>query len=392
MFRTVFFVTALLAVPAAAQVAQGPKNVPEFQPAFENQTRAPEIRDGAAVQSETLATGLAHPWGVEVLPDGGYLVTERVGRLSLIGADGSVTRVRGVPDVVAERQGGLLDVALAEDFATSRRIYLTYAKKIGLRSNATAAATALLSEDGARLTDVRDIFVQTPASRNPMHFGSRIVLDGPYAYVTTGEHSSRDERVLAQDLRTTYGKVVRITLDGGVPDDNPFVGQPDALGEIWAYGLRNPQGADLHPDTGELWTLEHGPKGGDELNRIVPGANYGWPIVSYGENYNGNPVGSGQSSATGLTEPRYYWDPVIAPGGFAFYDGDMFDGWQGDVLAGSLNPGGLVRLKLEGDRVTGEARYLGNLGRIRDVEVDRDGALLLLVDAPNGALVRVTPR
>jgi glucose/arabinose dehydrogenase len=289
-----------------------------------------------------------------------------------------------VPNVVADRQGGLLDVALAEDFETSRRIYLTYAKPLGGRRNATAAATGVLSNDFSRLTDLRDIFVQTPPSRNPMHFGSRIVLDGTHAFITTGEHSSEAERVLAQDLRSTYGKVVRITLEGGIPRSNPFVDQSGALGEVWAYGLRNPQGADLHPRTGALWTLEHGPKGGDELNQIEKGANYGWPIVSYGENYSGSPVGTGQSSAPGMTEPRYYWDPVIAPGGFAVYDGD--------VIAGSLTPGGIVRLKLRGDRVTGEARYLGGLGRIRDVEIDRDGALLLLVDSPDGSVVRVTPK
>ncbi len=385
------FAICLSVMPALAQVDQGPKNVPEFSPAFAAQTRAPEIKDGTRLATQVVATGLANPWGIEVLPDGGYLVTERPGHLSIVGADGSVTRVAGVPKVVAQRQGGMLDVALAEDFATSRRIYLTYAKPIGLRSNATAAATAVLSEDGTKLTDLRDIFVQTPASRNPMHFGSRIVLDGDYAYITTGEHSSEAERVLAQDLRTTYGKVVRITLDGGVPADNPFTGQSDTLGEIYSYGHRNPQGAALHPETGALWTLEHGPAGGDELNRIVPGANYGWPIVSYGENYSGTPVGTGRSSAPGLVEPRYYWDPVIAPGGFKFYKGDLFAGWQGDVIAGSLNPGGLVRLTLEGETVTGEARYLGNIGRVRDVEIDRDGALLIIIDAPQGSVIRVTP-
>lgn len=383
--------SVFLSAPVVAQVAQGAKNVPEFSPAFKNQTRAPEIRSEVKLEVSQVATGLAHPWGIEVLPDGSYLVTERVGRLSLVGRDGRVQRITGVPQVLAQRQGGMLDVAVAEDFSTTRRIYLTYAKPLNGRRNATAAATAVLSEDGTRLTDLRDIFVQTPPSRSPMHFGSRIVLDGDYAYITTGEHSSEAERVLAQDLRSTYGKVVRIRLDGGIPQGNPFRGQADALGEIYSYGHRNPQGADLHPRTGDLWTLEHGPKGGDELNQIEAGANYGWPVVSYGENYSGSPVGSGSASAAGMTEPRYYWDPVIAPGGFAFYDGDLFDGWQGDIVAGSLNPGGIVRLSLRGNKVTGEARYLGELGRIRDVEIDRDGALLLLIDAPQGALVRVTP-
>ena len=390
-FRSACCIALLAAQPGWAEVSQGPKNVPEFSPAFTNQTRAPEIRDGTRLATEVVATGLAHPWGIAVLPEGGYLVTERVGRLSVVGADGSIAPVDGGPKVLAKGQGGLLDVALAEDFETSRRIYLTYAKPVGFLGSATAAATGVLSADGTELSGLRDIFVQTPSSRTPAHFGSRIVLNGDNAFITVGEHSSENDRVLAQDLRATFGKVVRITLEGGVPSDNPFVGQPDALGEIYSFGHRNPQGADLHPETGELWTLEHGPKGGDELNLIAPGSNYGWPIVSYGENYSGSPIGTGRSSAPGLVEPRYYWDPVIAPGGFAFYDGTLFDGWQGDVIAGSLNPGGIVRLTLDGDRVTGEARYLGELGRVRDVEIDRDGALVILIDDPQGSVIRVKP-
>jgi glucose/arabinose dehydrogenase len=195
--------------------------------------------------------------------------------------------------------------------------------------------------------------------------------------------------VLAQDLRTTYGKVLKITLDGAAAPGNPFIGQADADPRIFSYGHRNPQGADLHPGTGDLWTMEHGPRGGDELNRIEAGENYGWPIVSYGENYSGAPVGTGRTSAPGVTEPRYYWDPVIAPGGFAFYDGDLFE-WEGDVIASSLNPGGIVRLKLDGNTVTGEARYLPDLGRVRDIEIDRDGAILVVND--DGNLLRITPR
>ena len=379
-----------LSGPAFAEVDQGPPNVPEFTPAFENQTRAPEIAEPVRLRTEVLAAGLVHPWGVAPLPGGGYLVSERVGRLQLVGADGSVTEVGGAPDVVARGQGGLLDVALAPDFESSRRIYMTYSKPQGLRQMATAAATGVLTADMTRLEDLRDIFVQTPPSTSALHFGSRIVLDGDNAFITVGEHSTEAERVLAQDLKTTYGKVVRVTVDGGIPGDNPFRGQSGALAEVWSYGHRNPQGAALHPETGDLWTLEHGPAGGDELNLIRPGANYGWPIVSYGENYGGAPVGTGKSSAPGIVEPRYYWDPVIAPGGFAFYDGAMFD-WQGDVVAGSLNPGGVVRLTLDGDTVTGEARYLGELGRVRDVDIDLDGALLILIDDPDGALIRVTP-
>lgn len=392
LFRLITALVAAGAAPAlAAPVDQGPKNVPEFAPAFENQTRAPAMKSGVDVSVTTVADGLEHPWGVEVLPEGGYLVTERPGRLRVIAPDGSVgAPVKGVPEVFARKQGGLLDVALAQDFAASRVIYLTYAKPMGRGTSATAAARGVLSADMRTLSNVQEIFVQSPPSPSPMHYGSRIVLDDDFVYITTGEHSSKQERVYAQDLDKTYGKVVRVTLDGSIPQDNPFAGRAGADGTIWSYGHRNIQGADLHPETGEFWTLEHGPKGGDELNLISPGANYGWPVVSYGEQYNGRPIGSGEPRAEGMAEPRYYWDPVIAPGGFAFYDGEMFADWRGDVLASSLNPGGLVRLELDGDRITGEERLLRDLGRVRDVEIDADGAILLLTDKRNGALVRVT--
>ena len=381
-----------LAAPAFAQpVEQGPKNVPSFEPAFENQTRAPAVQTEASLSVESLVGGLEHPWGIEVLPEGGYLVTERSGALRMVSADGTLGEpIEGVPDVLNEGQGGLLDVALSADFADSRVVYLSYAKPMPDGMNATAAARGVLSEDGTSLTDVQDIFVQDPPARPAMHFGSRIVVDGDVVYVTTGEHSSPETRVFAQDLDKTYGKVVRITPEGDVPDGNPFADQEGAKPEIWTLGHRNVQGAALRPETGELWTLEHGPAGGDELNVIEAGSNYGWPEVSYGQNYGGSPVGTGEHSAEGFVEPRYYWDPVIAPGGFAFYEGEMFPDWQDDVLAASLNPGGLVRLELDGDTVTGEERLVTDRGRIRDVEIDADGAVLLLVDAPDGEILRVS--
>ncbi len=388
MTRYAAMLWIVFAVPGQAEVAQGPANAPHFEPAFENQTRAPEIGETLELRTEIVAGGLEHPWGVEPLPGGGYLVTERVGRLQYVSDQGEVRQMSGVPSVLAKRQGGLLDVALAPDFDTSRRIYLTYAKRRGWLKTATAVATAVVSDDFSDLLELRDIFIQSPASSTAMHFGSRVLIRDQEVFVTLGEHSTPTERVLAQDLRTTYGKVVRISPEGGAPPDNPFAGQRDAMAEIWSYGHRNPQGAAFHPVTRALWTLEHGPAGGDELNLIEPGGNYGWPMVSYGVNYSGTPVGTGRSSAEGVIEPRYYWDPVIAPGGFVFYDGAMFD-WQGDVVAGSLNPGGIVRLRMNGDRVAGEARYLEDLGRVRDVDIDHDGALLILIDDSDGALIRV---
>ena len=291
--------------------------------------------------------------------------------------------------MLAEGQGGLLDVATGPDFATDRRIWLTYAKPLGAGLSATAAARGVLAADLSEVTGAEDIFVQEPPSPTPIQYGSRIVFDtAGRAFITTGEHASMRERALAQDLATTYGKVIRLWPDGTVPEDNPFVGR-EGLDAIWSYGHRNPQGAAIEPGTGRLWTVEHGPRGGDELNTPGPGANYGWPVVSYGVNYDGSAVGEGLARKPGMEEPRYFWDPVIAPSGMVFYDGAMFPEWQGDLLIGSLNPGGLVRLEIDGDRVTGEERLLAGIGRVRDIELAPDGALILAIDAPGTPLMRV---
>ena len=391
----VAFAVILAATAAAGQpVEQGPPNVAEFAPAFPEQTRAPASDSGVELQAETLAAPLERPWAIAVLPDGGYLVTERPGRLRHVAEDGTISEpIEGVPEVVARRQGGLLDVTLSPDFASDRTIYLTYSKPVGDGRSATAAARARLSEDMRELTEVTDIFVQEPPAPEPMHYGSRIVIDGAIAWITTGERYTEENRQKAQDLDATYGKVVRIHTDGSVPEDNPFVGQEGAIDSIWSLGHRNIQAADLR-EPGDLWIVEHGPQGGDELNNPKAGGNYGWPAVVYGENYDGTPVGSGEAhhEPKGFVPPRYYWDPVIAPSGMIFYDGEMFSDWQGDVLIGSLEPGALVRLQLDGDTVTAEERLLQNQGRIRDVVQDRDGALLLLIDSAAGALLRVTPK
>lgn len=394
---TTLLIGGTIAIPACAEqhsepVAQGPKNVPEFSPAWPNQTRAPALDSGMTLAVERVAEGLANPWGIDVLPDGAYLVTERPGRLRVVSTDGTVQPpIEGLPEIFARDQGGLLDVVLADDFEQSGTIFFSYSKPMADGLSATAAARATLSDDRSRLENVEDIFVQDPPSPTPKHYGSRIVQDGDVVYVTMGEHSSMAERVYAQDLDKTYGKVVRVGLDGSVPQDNPFADQADAKPEIWTLGHRNVQGAAMRPETGELWTLEHGPAGGDELNRIEAGANYGWPEVSYGEQYSGPPIGTGEPRAEGFVEPQYYWDPVIAPGGFLFYEGEMFADWTGDVLASSLSPGGLVRLTLDGDRISGEERFITDQGRIRDVAIDDDGAILVLVDDANGSVLRLTP-
>lgn len=383
--RLLALVLIALSSPLVAQNA-------DFDPAFAEQTRAPALGE-TNVAVQTMVKGLDTPWGIAPLPGDQWLVTERTGSLRRVDAAGRVSApIAGVPQVDARRQGGLLDVMTAPDFAQTRRVWLTYAKRVS-GGTVTAAATGVLTDDLSRLEEVRDIFLQDPPSPTPMHYGSRIVLapDGQSVFITTGEHSSNRERVLAQDNTTTYGKVIRVEALTGAPiASNPFVGR-EGIDTIWSYGHRNPQGAAIGPD-GALWTVEHGPRGGDELNRPEPGRNYGWPVISYGINYNGSDVGQGIAVRDGMEQPVYYWDPVIAPGGMAFYDGDLFD-WDGDVLIGGLVAGAVVRLKMHGGRVVGEERVAEGIGRVRDVEVAADGSVLALIDAPApfGSVVRLTP-
>jgi glucose/arabinose dehydrogenase len=345
-----------------------------------------------SIRVETVADGLEHPWGIEILPDGRMLVTERPGRLRIVAPDGTLSEpITGVPDVDARGQGGLLDVALDPDFQANRLIYMSYAEP-GDGGNSTAVARAVLSEDGTSLTDLQVVFSQKPKLPSDKHFGSRLVFDGKgHLFVTLGERFEAGFREQAQDLGSHLGKIVRIRPDGGVPDDNPFVGQAGALPEIWSYGHRNVQAAALHPQTGQLWEIEHGPQGGDEVNIAEPGANYGWPVVSHGVNYDGTPVGTGRQRQEGMVDPLYSWTPVIAPSGMIFYAGAAFPEWRGDLFVGGLQATSLVRLKLEGGRVAHEERLLEDLGqRIRDVAQGLDGALYLLTDKENGEVLRLS--
>jgi aldose sugar dehydrogenase len=342
-----------------------------------------------ALRVETVARGLEHPWGLVFLPDGRLLVTERPGRLRSVDQDGRLSEpFADVPPVQARGQGGLLDVALDPRFAENRLVYLAYAEPGEGRTAGTAVARGRLGE--GRLEDVRVIYQQQPKVEGANHFGSRLIFarDGTL-FVTQGERF--DYRDQAQDLSSGLGKLVRINPDGSVPRDNPFVGRAGARPEIWSYGHRNIQSAGLHPHTGQLWTVEHGARGGDELNRPEAGKNYGWPVISYGVHYSGAKIGEGPAKP-GMEQPVYYWDPVIAPSGMTFYTGEAFPGWQGSLLIGSLRPGLLVRLTLADGRVTGEERYLGDLGeRIRDVRQGPDGRLYLLTDSRDGRILRVLP-
>jgi glucose/arabinose dehydrogenase len=373
-------------------VAQGPANAP-FTPAFAEQARALEQRSGVDIASQQVASGLDHPWAIAFLPDGRMLVTERAGRLRLITAAGDVSApIAGLPEVDARGQGGLLDVAVGPTFATDRLIYWSYSESRGVLGNGTNVARGRLSDDGARVESVQVIFRQLPSWRSRGHFGSRLVFDNQgRLFVTLGDRQGDMSRHLAQDLDNYLGKVVRINVDGSVPQDNPFVGRRDARPEIWSLGHRNVQGAALHPGTGVLWTIEHGARGGDELNATRAGLNYGWPVISYGIEYDGDPIGEGIAVREGLEQPIYYWDPVIAPGAMMFYGGDLFP-WRGDVLIAGLRTRALVRLELDGERVVGEERFELGIGRIRDVVEAPDGALWVVTDEDNGGLFRLTPR
>ncbi len=342
-----------------------------------------------AIRLVTVASGLEHPWGMAFLPDGRALVTERPGRLRIVTLDGTVgPALGGVPAVDAVGQGGLLDVALDPDFAANRLVYLSYAEPRN-GGNGTAVARGRL-EDG-RLADVQVIFRQQPTVTGGHHFGSRLVFArDDRLFVTLGERNS--ERARAQSLDTHLGKVVRIERDGRVPADNPFVGRPGALPEIWSYGHRNLQGAALHPGTGELWTIEHGPKGGDELNRTRPGLNFGWPKVSYGVEYSGAKI-SDSPTAPGIEPPVHYWVPSIATSGLTFYTGDRFPQWQGNAFVGGLKSGAVSRLEFDGDRVVHEEVLLREVvdDRVRDVEQGPDGFIYLLTDEAEGRLLRMEP-
>ena len=337
------------------------------------------------VRADTVARGLEHAWGIEFLPDGRMLVTERPGRLRIVSTSGQVSApLAGVPAVYAQGQGGMLDVALHPDFSRNRLVYLSYSEPDGAGLAGTAVARGRLGDAG--LEDVQVIWRMVPKTRGGSHFGSRLVFarDGKL-FVTTGD---RHERPRVQDLRSSIGKVLRIDSDGTIPKDNPFVGREGALPEIWSYGHRNAQAAALHPETGDLWTVEHGARGGDELNRPQPGRNYGWPIITYGRDYSGVSIGEGREKV-GMEQPVYWWDPVIAPSGMTFYTGDAFAGWKNSVLVGGMRSG-LVRLVLREGGVTQEERYLPGL-RVRDVKQGPDGFLYLAIDAPSGAIVRVRP-
>ncbi len=369
------------------------RNVPNQEPTFPEQTRACGITSETAFDVVVVTKGLDKPWAVEPLPNGDLLVTEKPGNMRIVSASGQVGEpISGVPKVVSRGQGGLLDVALSPNFASDNTIYWSFSEPRDGNKNATSVAKGVLSQDRRSLSNVKVIFQAKPAYDGGLHFGSRLAF-GPdgMLYVTLGERSDKEMRPQAQHMDSHMGKVLRITPEGQPAPDNPFLNQQGVLPEIWTIGHRNVQ-ASAFDSEGNLWVVDHGPQGGDEVNKLQAGKNYGWPVVTYGEEYSGQSIPS-VTTKEGFEDPIYYWDPVIAPSGAQFYTGNAFPEWQGNLFVGSLKDQRLVRLKLEGNRVTGEEHLLTDRKqRVRDVRQDAEGNLFIVTDQQNGELWKITPK
>ena len=404
--RTPILVSVLVSCVSINVLAQEggvdprPPNATGQKPAFPGQTRAPERKSNVAFDVVTVAEGLQFPWGLAFLPGGKFLVTEKQpGRLRIVGADGKLSEpVTGLPPVAARGQGGLLDVSRDPAFATNHLIYWSYSEPRDGGVNNTAVARGRLVEEAApRVDDVQVIFHQEPSLNSQLHFGGRLVWgrDGTL-FITLGERSITEGRMQAQRMDGLLGKIVRINSDGTIPKDNPFVGKEGVRPEIWSFGHRNVEAATANPTTGELWEVEHGTRGGDEINISRKGKDYGWPTIAYGIEYRGEPITGGITAKEGMEQPLYYWDPVIAPSGMTFYTGDLFPAWKGDLFIGGLASTNLVRLTIKGDRVVDEERLLKDLQpkpeRIRDVRQGPDGALYLLTDSQTGRLLKLVPK
>jgi aldose sugar dehydrogenase len=375
-------------------VKTGTPNVPEFQPAFPGQTRAPEMKSCASLQVTEIASGFSHPWAIAFLPDGRLLVTEKpTGALYIVTQDGKISLpVAGLPSVDGRGQGGLLDVELGPDYAESGLIYWTYYEPRSGGNGLAVARARLVEGPEPHVSGVQIIFRMQPTLESTAHAGGRLVFtpDGKL-FVTLGERAVIAGRMQAQKLDSHFGKIVRINPDGSVPADNPYIGREGARPEIWTSGHRNILAAALDGQR-RLWIAEMGPRGGDELNLIEPGKDYGWPTIGYGEDYSGEPMHD-SPQAPGMEQPVYYWDPVIAPSGMTIYSGDLFPEWRTNFLIGSLSTHSLVRLVVKDNRVVGEERLLTELdARIREVMQGPEGALYLLTDEPDGRVLKVTPR
>ncbi len=382
--------TAATTAAAAAPVVQGPPNVPEFRPAFAGQTRAAAVTTKTPIVVTEIVAGLKQPWGLAFLSDGRMLVTEKAaGSIRIVKPDGGMSpAITGLPIANVEGQMGMMGLAIPGD----GWVYWSYSEPRDGGNGLAVARGHVIDGPAPRMVDVAVIFRMLPTLASSMHAGGRIVAarDGSL-FITLGERSVLEGRLQAQKLDSDFGKIVRINRDGSVPKNNPFVGKPGARPEIWTSGHRNVLAAALD-SRGRLWETEMGPKGGDELNLVMKGKDYGWPTIGYGEEYSGKPVGAGITKAPGMEQPVYYWDPVIAPSGMAIYSGKLVPEWRDNVFIGGLGPKTLVRLVLKNDRVVAEERLLKDRkDRIRDVVEGPDGALWLLTDADDGKLLRVAP-
>jgi aldose sugar dehydrogenase len=357
-----------------------------YAPAFAGQTRIAGIKTSTAFRANVITSSLVNPWGIKSLPNGKLLITEKAGRMRIVTTAGNVSEpITGVPAVNAAGQGGLLGLCLDPDFATNRMIYWSFSEP----GNLTAIAKGKLSDDERALEGVTVIYRATPAYAGALHYGGRVVFDREgNLLVSTGERSDLETRPQAQSLNSGLGKIIRITRNGQAAAGNPFTGQAGTRAELYAYGVRNPQGLAIHPETGDIWESEHGPRGGDEINRIRAGVNYGWPTITYGIEYSGQKVGEGIQKKDGMEQPVYYWDPVVSPSGMTFYSGDRIAEWKNNLFIGCLSGMHIVRLAIENNRVVGEERLLASESqRFRDITQGSDGALYAITDG--GRLYRI---
>jgi aldose sugar dehydrogenase len=391
---SLLFVAGIASIAFAAPVPTGAPNVPEFKPAFPGQTRAPEVKTATPLKVTTIASGFNKPWALAFLPDGRFLVTEKpTGRIYVVTREGAKSApVEGLPKVDGRDQGGILDVEVAPDFATSKLIYWTYSEPRTGGNGLAVARGKLVETPALKIDGLEIVFRMQPTLESTKHSGGRLVFaPDSTLFVTLGERSIRAGRVQAQDLASHFGKIVRIRPGRPLPADNPFIAREGARPEIWSSGHRNILSAALD-EKNRLWEVEMGPQGGDELNLVERGKDYGWPTIGYGEDYGGARMHE-RTQAPGMEQPVYYWDPVIAPSGMAIYRGSLFPEWKGNFFVGGLAGQALVRLVMKDDRVAGEERLLTDMkARFREVAEGPDGALYLLTDETNGRLLRVAPR
>ncbi len=361
----------------------------KYKPAFQGQTRIAGVKTKTPYQVTEITGKLDRPWDITLLPDGRFLITEKSGSMRIVGADGKLSsKITGLPKVDNAGQGGLLGVCIDPEFESNRMVYWTFSERVE-NGNHTAVAKGKLSSDERTIENASVIYRATPTYDGSLHFGSRVLFDKTgHLIVSTGERSDLPTRPQAQSLKSALGKIIRITTDGKPAADNPFVGKSDARPEIWSYGHRNPQGIAFHPETGDLWVSEMGPRGGDEINLIGKGKNYGWPTITYGIEYSGKKIGDAITKKEGMEQPVYYWDPVTSPSGMTFYSGDKIPEWKNNLFIGGLNSRHIVRIVLQDNKVVGEERLLVEQGnRYRDIAQGKDGALYAVTD--EGRLYRI---